>query len=85
VQSRVDQLLGALNADGYWPAALEYTSNPYHGPGGAEIVPGTFATTHVGDATDTSPFRDPSPKQGISTATYIENINVLIRWLDQRR
>ena len=85
LQSEMERLKATLNSDGYWPAPLEFTSHPYKGPGSTVVAPGSFASTHVGDATDTSPFRDPDPKLGISTAAYIENMSLLIRWLDRHR
>ncbi|HTU09899.1 MAG TPA: pectate lyase [Allosphingosinicella sp.] len=74
-----------LNEEGWWPAPLTMTSHPYRGPGRRRIAPGDFATTQVGDETDTSPFPDPSPATGISTATYIANMARLIGALQGRR
>jgi hypothetical protein len=71
-------LLASLNAEGYWPAPLAYTSHPYRGDGARTVAPGDFRSTYVGDETDTSPYPDPSPRLGISTAAYIDNMNVLI-------
>jgi hypothetical protein len=48
------------------------------GPRSPTVVPGDFATTHVGDETDTWPFPDPKLR-GISTEAYIRNMGVLIR------
>ena len=73
-------VMSGLNAEGYWPALLGYNSHPYSRPGSAEVAPGDFAQTHVGDETDTSPFPDPK-LTGISTAAYIRNMGVLIRAL----
>jgi PelA/Pel-15E family pectate lyase len=77
-QPRLDVVLESFNAEGYWPALLMYTSHPYRGKGGRALTPGDFRSTHVGDETDTSPFPDPAPQAGISTAAYIENMGVLI-------
>jgi hypothetical protein len=73
-------IVAALNADGYWLAPLGTNSHPYHGPGTTTVAPGNFATTHVGDETDTSPFPDAAIK-GISTDAYIRNMSALIRHL----
>jgi hypothetical protein len=73
----------ALNAEGYWPAPLGYNSHPYTGPGSKTVAAGDFAQTHVGDATDTSPFPDPK-LTGISTAAFIRNMAVLMRALPER-
>ena len=50
-------------------------------PAGA---PGDFATTHVGDEWDTSPFPN-TTVQGISTATYIRRMTTLIKALETTR
>ena len=77
-QGRLRDVLESLNAAGYWPAPLTYTSHPYRGDGARTVAPGDFRSTYVGDESDTSPFPDPTPQLGISTAAYIENMNVLI-------
>ena len=71
-----------LNTEGWWPTPLRATSNPYRGPGTRRPVPGDFRTTHVGDASDTSPYPTDRPVIGISTATYIANMALLIRALE---
>jgi hypothetical protein len=37
-----------------------------------------YATTRVGDETDTSPYLDESDQLYISTRTYIKNMRILI-------
>ena len=71
-----------LNADGWWPTPLRATSHPYRGPGSATPVPGDYRTSHVGDSSDTSPHPTDHPVTGISTATYIANMALLIRALE---
>ncbi len=82
--ARVRRLLSALNREGYWPTPLAAASHPYTGEAPPTQPDGDYATTHVGDRTDTSPFPDPNPQVGISTGTYIQNMTVLIDWLDQQ-
>jgi hypothetical protein len=62
---------------------LQQTSHPYKGMGGKAEVPGDFATTHVGDDTDTSPFTDTAKTTAISTQEYLRNMNILIQWRAQ--
>jgi PelA/Pel-15E family pectate lyase len=71
-------LIKTLNAQGWWPTELRATSNPYIGDGPATAPAGDFSMTHVGDASDTSPYNTDHPVIGISTGTYIENMKVLI-------
>jgi hypothetical protein len=81
---RVSESLGRLNATGYWPAPLPQNSHPYRGePKPEGRASGDFATSHVGDASDTSPFND-GKTPSISTAEYLRNMNLLIRWLAER-
>jgi PelA/Pel-15E family pectate lyase len=74
-------LVATLNAEGWWPAELKATSNPYIGDGSPTPAPGDFSQTRVGDATDTSPFITDTPKIGISTGGYIENMTALIKYI----
>jgi len=71
-----------LNAQGYWPAKLGMNTYPYRADSTAVVAPGNFATTNVGDESDTSPFRDDT-LMGISLETYIRNMSVLITQLDK--
>ena len=76
------EAISALNAEGYWPVPLRYTSHPYRSRGSAVVPPGDFSQTHVGDDTDTSPFPD-DKAGGISTGAYIRQMSALIRALDR--
>ena len=76
-------VVSSLNAAGYWLAPLGYNSHPYRRDGSTAPQPGNYATTHVGDETDTSPFPDPK-LMGISIDAYVRNMGVLIRALDGR-
>jgi PelA/Pel-15E family pectate lyase len=74
-------VVASLDARGAWIVPLGTTSHPYAGDGPATPPPGDFATTLVGDETDTSPYRDENIR-GISTAGFVRNMSVLIRALD---
>jgi PelA/Pel-15E family pectate lyase len=84
VKASPESVIAALNAEGYWPGPLEYNSHPYKGDGPRTRPPGDFSGTYVGDETDTSPFPDPA-LTGISTAAYIRNMSVLIRYVEASR
>ena len=71
-----------LNAQGYWPAKLVMTSHPYKADSTATVAPGDFATTNVGDESDTSPYRDDT-LVGISIDAFVRNMSVLITQLDK--
>ncbi len=80
--ARIAELLGSLNADGYWPTALTATSYPYAGPGPETPPPGDYSQTMVGDRSDTSPFTAANPEIGISTGAFIQNMTVLLLALE---
>jgi PelA/Pel-15E family pectate lyase len=84
-QQRAGRLISSLNAEGYWPSPLHYTSHPYAHDGEKGPVAGDYSQARVGDDTDTSPYPDPTPKTGISTGTYIRNMGVLIEALEQAK
>ena len=83
LDAKAAQAVDGLNSAGYWPAPLPQTSNPYRGDGSKEPARGNFSGTHAGDDSDTSPFAADEPTLGISTAAYLQNMNVLIRWLTE--
>lgn len=80
----LDAVVAGLNKQGWWPTPLKATSNPYGGDGSATPAPGDFATTRVGDATDTSPFVTDAPVTGISTSAYIANMVAMIAAVEAR-
>jgi PelA/Pel-15E family pectate lyase len=82
---RAASVIAALDADGRWLAPLRSTSHPYTRDGAKEVTPGDFGATQVGDDTDTSPYRAPQAVPGISTGTFIRNLGVLIRFLEETR
>jgi PelA/Pel-15E family pectate lyase len=85
------KLVGELNGEGYWPTKITMITNPYIGPGTDEpYLEDVYATTHVGDRNDTSPY-DPTkapatyPAEespvGISVESFIKNMGVLISYV----
>jgi PelA/Pel-15E family pectate lyase len=79
------RLLAELNAEGWWPSRLAALSHPYRGPGPAAPTPGDYASTHVGDAWDTSPYPVKDGPVGISISHYIGNMSTLIAYLEQTK
>jgi PelA/Pel-15E family pectate lyase len=78
-------LIAKLNENGWWPTPLRATSNVYRGKGPTKPARGEFRTTHVGDASDTSPYNTDRPVTGISTATYLANMAALSALLKEKR
>jgi PelA/Pel-15E family pectate lyase len=81
--SPADKLISSLNKEGWWPTVLKATSHPYSADGSPQVQPGDYGSTRVGDITDTSPYLDAKPVTGISSGTYIENMETLIATLQQ--
>ena len=85
-EQEVSNLIDGLNPQGYWPAPLHYTTNPYLGEppeDGVKRRNNRYANTMVGDKWDTSPYPVDNPVLGISTGGFIRNMGVLIRYLDR--
>jgi len=76
----VSTVISSLSSTGAWLGPLGYLSNPYKGPAPAAAAAGDFSRTHVGDLFDTSPYPD-TTTIGISTATFIRNMSILLRSL----
>lgn len=72
------EVVAALNAEGWWPTPLRSASHPYIGPGSTAPAPGDYATTGVGDASDTSPYTTDDPPTGISVGAFIQNMSTLV-------
>lgn len=81
-EARVKEIIQALDNNNRWLVKHVMTSNPYIGDGVLKDTTNEYASMHVGDKTDTSPFRDLSDQFYISTPAYIENMRVLINYLN---
>ena len=57
------------------------TSNPYIGDDTKTYPTDEYASSHVGDETDTSPYRDERDREYISTRAYINNMRVLLNYV----
>ncbi len=84
-EERLGRIVATLNAGGYWPTPLRFTSHPFTRHGSAGIPPGDYGTGFVGDETDTSPYRDDDPATGISIGSYMGNMGALIRFVEAGR
>lgn len=80
-ESRVKDIINALDSENRWLVKHVMISNPYIGDGVNKEPTDEFASTHVGDKTDTSPYRDMTDQEYISTPAYIRNMYLLINYL----
>lgn len=80
-ETRVLSIVNALDSKNRWLVKHAMISNPYIGDGQNKELTNAYASTHVGDNTDTSPYMDNSDQLYISTPAYIRNMQVLIKYL----
>ncbi len=80
-EDMVKEIINSLDKEGRWMVKHASISNPYIGDGQKQEPTDQYASTNVGDETDTSPYRDPSEKEYISTGDYIRNMNFLINYI----
>ena len=84
-EKQVKEIIGSLDTENRWLIKHVSISNPYIGDGVKQELTDEFASTDVGDETDTSPYRDPSDQGYISTSIYIRNMNILISYLQTKK
>ena len=84
-ESQIKEIIKSLDSQNRWLTKHAYISNPYIGDGQNKEQTNAYATTQVGDKTDTSPFRDDSDQLYISTREYIRNMNLLISYLGKEK
>jgi len=82
---KVNEVLKSLDEQNRWLETHVMISNPYAGDGKKSELTDKYSQTYVGDETDTSPFRDDSDQQYISTSKYIENMKLLISFLNSQK
>ncbi|MFC1528514.1 pectate lyase [Candidatus Latescibacterota bacterium] len=80
-EQQVKDVINALDNNGRWLTKHAQTSNPYIGDGVKTEPTDEYASTHVGDETDTSQFRDESEQEYITTRAYINNMRVLMNYV----
>jgi len=81
-EEQVRKVLAALDGQSRWMEKHAWVSHPYTGDGVKTEPTDVFASTHVGDETDTSCFRDETDQEYISTGAFIQNMTVLIDYLN---
>jgi PelA/Pel-15E family pectate lyase len=79
----VQQVIKEMDDKGRWLCKHINISNPYIGDGTKTEETEEYATTRVGDETDTSPYRDESNQDYISTETFIKNMRILLNFVKE--
>ncbi|MCE5251356.1 pectate lyase [bacterium] len=80
-EAQVKEIIDRLDSKGCWYEKHVYVSNPYIGDGTKTEQTDRYASTNVGDETDTSPYRDESDQDYISTSAFIKNMTVLMNYV----
>jgi hypothetical protein len=80
-ETMVKEIIGSLDAQNRWLSPHASVSHPYIGDGQRQEPTDEFASTNVGDETDTSPYRDTSDQLYLSTGDYIRNMKMLINFI----
>ena len=77
----VEDIIKSLDSQNRWLTKRVFISNPYIGEGVKTELTDKYATTRVGDETDTSPYLNETDQEFISTGLYIRNMKVLLDYL----
>lgn len=77
----ISKIINSLDNKGRWLTRHVMISHPYTGKGTRTEPTDAYASTSVGDETDTSPYRDESEQLYISTPLFIQNMKALIQYL----
>jgi PelA/Pel-15E family pectate lyase len=83
--SKVKEILNALDDKGRWLVTGAKISHPYVGDGQNKDLTDEFVSTNVGDETDTSCYTDTSDQKYISTSEFIKNMNLLINYINKNK
>jgi len=80
-ENQIKTIIGKLDSENRWLVKHASKSNLYIGDGQKQELTDEFASTNVGDETDTSPYRDESDQDYITTSEYIRNMSMLISYI----
>ena len=82
--SELKEIINSLDGEDRWLIKHGMTSHPYIGDGQNKTLTEEFASVHVGDETDTSPYSDTGDQEYLSTAQYIKNMKLLINYIQSK-
>jgi PelA/Pel-15E family pectate lyase len=81
----VKRILNSLDDTGRWLMTGGMTSHPYVGDGQNQELTENYASINEGDETDTSPYRDTTDQEYLSTGKYIMNMRLLINFIESEK
>jgi hypothetical protein len=76
------EIIKELDENDCWLTTGAMIGHPYSGYGLNREPTDQHAGTLVGDLADTSPFRDSSGREYVSTGLFINNLRLLIHYLN---
>ncbi|MCK4465736.1 MAG: hypothetical protein KAU83_08495, partial [Bacteroidales bacterium] len=84
-ENTVKKIIASLDKKNRWLVKHVRISNPYIGDGTKTEPADEFATTFVGDETDTSPYNDPGEQEYIEIKTFVNNMKTLLNYVANSR
>ena len=84
-ENTVKKIITSLDKKDRWLVKHVRISNPYIGDGTKTEPTDEFATTFVGDETDTSPYNDPGEQEYIDIKTFVNNMKTLLNYVANSR
>jgi len=84
-EDQVLDIINSLDDQNRWLSKHAMTSHPYVGDGKKQDLTDAYSSTFVGDETDTSPYRDTTEQEYVSTGTYIRNMYLLLNYLKNKK
>ena len=83
--SEIKEIINALDEQHRWLVMHARTSQPFIGLEDAqEELTDEYCCAHPGDKTDTTAFNDPTDQDYISTREYINNMNLLMKYIGSK-
>lgn len=79
-EAKIIEIINAVD-NNRWLTSQASISNPYIGDGINKEQTTKYATTKVGDETDTSPYNNTTDQKYISTGEFIKNMRMLINYI----
>lgn len=84
-ESMARDFIHSLDSQNRWMTKHVLISNPYIGDGQNQELTDKYASTGVGDETDTSPYPNQSDQEYISIPYYIRNMKMLINYIESNK
>jgi PelA/Pel-15E family pectate lyase len=80
----IHEIISTIDTNYCWFTKRVFISNPYIGfPSEVKNENKIYAVSYVGDKYDTSPYRNNTGEEFISTANFIRNVRILLEYIKQ--